>query len=71
MKTVIAFLLFGGLQLAAQDMQSCPMHKEHMKEARSIRPMWKSTVMRRWGFLMTKPLIISVCTQTVALLKLP
>jgi hypothetical protein len=33
MKTVIAFLLVGGLQLAAQDMQSCPMHKEHMKEA--------------------------------------
>jgi hypothetical protein len=33
MKTVIAFLLFGGLQLAGQDMQSCPMHKEHMKEA--------------------------------------
>jgi hypothetical protein len=33
MKTVIAFLMFGGLQLAAQDMQSCPMHKEHMKEA--------------------------------------
>ena len=33
MKTVIAFLLFGGLQLAAQDMQSCPMHKEHMKAA--------------------------------------
>jgi len=33
MKTVIAFLLFSGLQLAAQDMQSCPMHKEHMKEA--------------------------------------
>src|SRR6202035_951559 len=33
MKTVIAFLLFGGLQLAAQDMQSSPMHKEHMKEA--------------------------------------
>jgi hypothetical protein len=33
MKIVIAFLLFGGLQLAAQDMQSCPMHKEHMKEA--------------------------------------
>ena len=32
MKTVIAFLIFGGLQLAAQDMQSCPMHKEHMKE---------------------------------------
>jgi hypothetical protein len=33
MKAVIAFLIFGGLQLAAQDMQSCPMHKEHMKEA--------------------------------------
>jgi hypothetical protein len=33
MKTAIAFLMFGGLQLAAQDMQSCPMHKEHMKEA--------------------------------------
>src|SRR6202049_695844 len=33
MKTVIAFLLFSGLQLAAQYMQSCPMHKEHMKEA--------------------------------------
>jgi hypothetical protein len=33
MKTVIAFLMFGALQLAAQDMQSCPIHKEHMKEA--------------------------------------
>src|ERR1035438_3489823 len=33
MKTIIAFLLFGGLRLTAQDMQSCPMHKEHMKEA--------------------------------------
>jgi hypothetical protein len=33
MKTVIAFLLFGGLQLAALDMLSCPMHKEHMKGA--------------------------------------
>jgi hypothetical protein len=33
MKTVIAFLLVGGLQLAAQDMQSCPMYKEHMQEA--------------------------------------
>jgi hypothetical protein len=32
MKTIIAVLLFGGLQLAAQDMQSCPMHKEHAKE---------------------------------------
>jgi hypothetical protein len=33
MKTVIAFLMLGALPLAAQDMQSCPMHKEHMKEA--------------------------------------
>jgi len=33
MKTLIVFLLFSGLQLSAQDMQSCPMHKEHMKEA--------------------------------------
>jgi hypothetical protein len=33
MKIAIAFLIFCGLQLAAQDTQSCPMHKEHMKEA--------------------------------------
>jgi len=33
MNTLIALLLFGGLQLAAQDMQSCPMHKEHMEAA--------------------------------------
>jgi hypothetical protein len=33
MKTVIACLMLGALPLAAQDMQSCPMHKEHMKEA--------------------------------------
>jgi hypothetical protein len=33
MKTVTAFLMFAVLQLAAQDIQSCPMHKEHMKEA--------------------------------------
>ena len=33
MKTLLAFLLFSGLRLAAQDMQSCPMHKEHMKDA--------------------------------------
>ena len=33
MKAVITLLLFSGLQLAAQDMQSCPMHKEHMKAA--------------------------------------
>jgi hypothetical protein len=33
MKTVIAFLILGALHLAAQDMQSCPTHKEHMKQA--------------------------------------
>ena len=31
MKTLIALFLFCGLQLAAQDVQSCPMHKENMK----------------------------------------
>lgn len=33
MKTVVALLLCWGLQSAAQDIQSCPMHKEHMKAA--------------------------------------
>ncbi len=33
MKIVIALFLFCGLRLVAQDMQSCPMHKEHMKAA--------------------------------------
>jgi hypothetical protein len=33
MKTVVAFLFLCGLQVAAQDMQSCPMHKEHMAGA--------------------------------------
>jgi len=33
MKTVMAILLFGALQLTAQDMAMCPKHKEHMKEA--------------------------------------
>jgi hypothetical protein len=33
MKIVIAFLLSWGLQMAAQDMQSCPTHKEHMKNS--------------------------------------
>ncbi|HEX4783039.1 MAG TPA: hypothetical protein VH350_01785 [Candidatus Sulfotelmatobacter sp.] len=37
MKTIIAFLMFGVLQLAAQDMQSCPTHKERMKEAAQHR----------------------------------
>jgi hypothetical protein len=33
MKSAVAFLLICGLRLAAQDMQSCPMHEEHMKAA--------------------------------------
>ena len=33
MKLFITIVLFGGLQLAAQDMQSCPMHKENKKAA--------------------------------------
>jgi hypothetical protein len=33
MRLAIAIVLLGVMQLAAQDMQSCPMHKEHMKEA--------------------------------------
>ena len=33
MKTIVALFLLCGLQLAAQDMESCPMHKKHMKEA--------------------------------------
>jgi hypothetical protein len=33
MKTIIAVLLLYGLQLVAQDMASCPQHKEHMKNA--------------------------------------
>jgi hypothetical protein len=33
MKVLITTLLFGALQLPAQDMQSRPMHKEHMNAA--------------------------------------
>ena len=33
MKTVIAFLLSCALQAAAQDLQSCPKHEDHMKAA--------------------------------------
>lgn len=32
MKIVIALFLFCGLQLSAQDMQSCPMHKQHQAD---------------------------------------
>ena len=37
MKTIIGFLMLGLLQLVAQDTQSCPMHKDHMKEAAQHR----------------------------------
>lgn len=33
MKILITLFLLCGLQAASQDMQSCPMHKEHMKAA--------------------------------------
>jgi hypothetical protein len=33
MKLVGMFFLFASLHLSAQDMQSCPMHEEHMREA--------------------------------------
>jgi hypothetical protein len=33
MKIAIAFLLSCALQVAAQDVQSCPIHKEHMKNS--------------------------------------
>jgi hypothetical protein len=32
MKTVFAVLLLCGLPMAAQDMQSCPMHKQHQAD---------------------------------------
>jgi len=31
-KTLIALFLFCGLQVAAQNIQSCPKHREHLKE---------------------------------------
>ena len=33
MRWISIILQFAGLPLAAQDMESCPMHKEHMKPA--------------------------------------
>jgi len=33
MRWIPILLLFTGVTLAAQDMDSCPMHKEHMKQA--------------------------------------
>jgi hypothetical protein len=32
MKIVVALFLFSGMQAKAQDMQSCPMHKQHQAE---------------------------------------
>lgn len=37
MKTIVAFLMLSAMQLAAQDMESCPMHKEHSREAAQHR----------------------------------
>jgi hypothetical protein len=37
MKTMIALVLSCGLQLAAQDMQSCPMHKDHANNSAQHR----------------------------------
>ena len=37
MKIAIAALLLASLQMAAQDMQSCPMHKGHLKESSQHR----------------------------------
>jgi len=33
MRWISLILLFTGLQVAAQDMESCPMHKEHTKQS--------------------------------------
>jgi hypothetical protein len=41
MNIVIVFLLFGGLQSVAQEIQSCPMHKEHMNAAQHQAKMEK------------------------------
>ena len=60
MKTIVAFLLFCGLQLAAQDMQSGPMHKQHQvvssnnrgEEPRAVR--W--TLARRRSRVLFHPI---------------
>jgi hypothetical protein len=42
MKTLAAFLLCFGIQLAAQDMQSCSMHKEHSKQSTHLANLEKN-----------------------------
>ena len=42
MKTLIALFLFCGLQVAAQDMQSCPMLTEQMKAAQQRADVGKN-----------------------------
>jgi hypothetical protein len=72
MKSVIAFLMFGTLQLAAQDMPSCPMHKEHMKEAAQHQGNVEKHGDEAMGFPndnTTHHFRLFVCTQTVVLSK--
>jgi hypothetical protein len=71
MKTVLAFLMLGGLPLPGQDMQFCPMHKEHMKEASQHQTDVEKHGDERWDFPMTRPLIICVCTRTAEPSKWP
>jgi len=65
MKVPITILLFGALQLTAQDMQSCPMHKEHMKAVSQHQVDVEKHGDQAMGFPHDKPLIISACTPTV------
>jgi hypothetical protein len=53
MKTAIAFLIFGALQLAAQDMQSCPMaQRGHERCFAAPGGCGKKTAMKQWASLM-------------------
>jgi hypothetical protein len=36
MKTIVTLLLLSNLQLSGQDMQSCPMHKEHSQHQAEV-----------------------------------
>jgi hypothetical protein len=63
-KTLIALFLFCGLQVAAQDMQSCPMHTEQMKAAQQRADVGKMATRRR-DSRMTRRHIISASTRTV------
>lgn len=66
MKTIVALVMFGALPLAAQDMQSCPMHKEHMKEATQHQADVEKRGDDAMGFPHDKTSIIFDWTQTVA-----